>query len=52
MIFFMPRSKIKDFSYPMIVKPVNLGSSVGIRKVKDRKELEDAIDYGFEFSLS
>ncbi len=41
----------KDISYPMIVKPVNLGSSVGIRKVKDRKELEDAIDYGFEFSL-
>jgi len=41
----------KDITYPMIVKPVNLGSSVGIRKVKNREELEDAIDYGFEFSL-
>jgi len=41
----------KDIEYPMIVKPVNLGSSVGIRKVHNREELEDAIDYGFEFSL-
>ncbi len=41
----------KEIDYPMIVKPVNLGSSVGIRKVHDRAELEDAIDYGFEFSL-
>lgn len=41
----------KDIEYPMIVKPINLGSSVGIRKVKNREELEDAIDYGFEFSL-
>lgn len=41
----------KDIEYPMIVKPVNLGSSVGISKVHNREELEDAIDYGFEFSL-
>jgi len=41
----------KDIAYPMIVKPVNLGSSVGIRKVHNREELEDAIDYGFEFAL-
>jgi len=41
----------KDIEYPMIVKPVNLGSSVGIRKVHNKEELEDAIDYGFEFSL-
>lgn len=40
-----------SIEYPMIVKPVNLGSSVGIRKVHNREELEDAIDYGFEFSL-
>ena len=40
-----------DIKYPMIVKPVNLGSSVGIKKVKNREELEDAIDYGFEFSM-
>lgn len=41
----------KDIAYPMIVKPVNLGSSVGIKKVKNREELEEAIDYGFEFSM-
>jgi len=40
-----------EIEYPMIVKPVNLGSSVGIRKVHNREELVDAIDYGFEFSL-
>jgi len=40
-----------EIEYPMIVKPVNLGSSVGIRKVHNREELVNAIDYGFEFSL-
>ena len=40
-----------EIEYPMIVKPVNLGSSVGIRKVHNREELVEAIDYGFEFSL-
>jgi D-alanine-D-alanine ligase len=29
--------------YPMFVKPANLGSSVGISKVKDRSSLENAI---------
>ena len=37
-------------SYPMIVKPGNLGSSVGIKKVNDRNELQDAIEYAMEFS--
>ena len=30
--------------YPMFVKPANLGSSVGISKAHDRKELSAAID--------
>lgn len=30
--------------YPCFVKPANLGSSVGIAKVKDRQELEAALD--------
>lgn len=34
-------SKLK---YPVFVKPANLGSSVGISKVHDRKELGPAID--------
>ncbi|MHB1856281.1 MAG: D-alanine--D-alanine ligase family protein [Acidobacteriaceae bacterium] len=30
--------------YPMFVKPANLGSSVGISKAHDRKELKTAVD--------
>lgn len=36
--------------YPVIVKPINLGSSVGIRKANDRETLEDALDYAFQFA--
>jgi D-alanine-D-alanine ligase len=38
------------FSYPVIVKPINLGSSVGISKASDRKALEKAIEEAFEFA--
>src|SRR5439155_15090650 len=31
-------------NYPVFVKPANLGSSVGISKVHDRKELGPALD--------
>ncbi len=37
-------------SYPVIVKPVNLGSSVGIKKAHDREGLIKALEYAFEFS--
>ncbi len=33
----------KHLSYPMFVKPANLGSSVGISKAKNRRQLEDAL---------
>ena len=33
-----------DLGYPCFVKPANLGSSVGIAKASDRKELEAALD--------
>lgn len=36
--------------YPVIVKPVNLGSSVGIKKAKHREDLERALDYAFGFA--
>lgn len=36
--------------YPLIVKPVNLGSSVGISKVADREELFTALDLAFTFA--
>lgn len=46
---------IKDiedkFDYPVIIKPINLGSSVGIKKASNREELEDALELAFEFSL-
>ncbi|BAY71954.1 D-alanine--D-alanine ligase family protein [Anabaena sp. FACHB-709] len=33
-----------SLGYPCFVKPANLGSSVGISKVRSRQELEDALD--------
>lgn len=33
-----------DLGYPCFVKPANLGSSVGIAKVRNRQELEAALD--------
>lgn len=33
-----------EIGYPAFVKPANLGSSVGIAKVRTRKELEQALD--------
>ena len=39
-------SKLK---YPVFVKPANLGSSVGISKARDRKELGPAIDEAAKF---
>lgn len=38
------------FGYPVIVKPVNLGSSVGISKAENRQELEDALELAFRFA--
>lgn len=36
--------------YPMIVKPINLGSSVGISKANNRNELLTALETAFSFS--
>ena len=36
--------------YPVIIKPVNLGSSVGITKAHDRQSLIDAIDLAVSFA--
>ncbi len=40
----------KAMGYPVIVKPVNLGSSVGISKAVDRASLEDALNTAFGFA--
>ena len=36
-------------SYPIIVKPSRLGSSIGVSIVKDESELDYALDVAFEF---
>lgn len=35
--------------YPMFVKPSRLGSSIGIKKVKNRNELEEAIEVALHY---
>ncbi|MGB9835180.1 MAG: D-alanine--D-alanine ligase family protein [Candidatus Saccharicenans sp.] len=37
------------FEFPVFVKPANLGSSVGISKVKNRKSLRPAIELAFRY---
>lgn len=39
----------EKIAYPVIVKPVNLGSSVGIKVAKDRAGLAEALEYAFTF---
>lgn len=38
-----------ELSYPMFVKPSNLGSSIGISKAKDRQGLQEAIAIAAEY---
>ena len=40
----------KKFGYPVVVKPVNLGSSVGISKADNKAEFEDALELAFTFA--
>lgn len=40
------------FEYPVIVKPINLGSSVGIKVAKNSEELQEAIDYAFQYAMN
>ncbi len=44
-------AEIKEkIGFPLIIKPVNLGSSVGITKVNTEDELDDAIRLGISFA--
>ena len=36
--------------YPVITKPVNLGSSVGIKVAKNKEELVESLEYAFKYS--
>ena len=39
----------KELGFPVVVKPANLGSSVGISIVKHEDEFEEKVKYAFEF---
>ncbi|MCX7944045.1 MAG: D-alanine--D-alanine ligase [Deltaproteobacteria bacterium] len=43
------KNVVREFGYPLFVKPANLGSSVGISKVKNSNELEKAIAIAFRY---
>jgi D-alanine-D-alanine ligase len=38
------------FPYPVMVKPLNLGSSIGIGRADDAGELQNALEYAFQFT--
>lgn len=40
---------VATLGLPFFVKPANLGSSVGISKIKNKEEFDQKIDYAFEF---
>ena len=43
------RAAAEALGFPVFVKPANLGSSVGITKVKRAEDLEEAVDLAFEY---
>ncbi|MCF6173169.1 MAG: D-alanine--D-alanine ligase, partial [Campylobacteraceae bacterium] len=42
-------SREVNLDFPVIIKPLRLGSSIGISIVKDKNELDYALDVAFEF---
>ena len=43
------KKQIQTLGYPVVVKPANLGSSVGINYVQDEKDIEEALDEAIEY---
>lgn len=43
------REKINTLSYPLFVKPVHLGSSIGITRITKSEELENAVEVAIHF---
>lgn len=41
---------LKDFEYPLIIKPVDLSSSRGVMKINSEAELDEAIEYALGWS--
>ncbi len=40
----------EEIGFPAVVKPANLGSSVGIRLARNAVELREAVEYAFDFA--
>ncbi len=40
---------VSELSFPVIVKPANLGSSIGISKVESEDDLQDAVDVALHY---
>ena len=47
--YFTKDDKVEVEEFPVIIKPVRLGSSIGVSIVKSQEELEYALDVAFEF---
>lgn len=43
-------AKVKEIGFPVIIKPSNLGSSVGVSKATDEKQLLEAVELAGSFS--
>lgn len=41
--------RLGNFEFPLIVKPVSLGSSIGVSKVEDMEGLEEALNCAFTY---
>lgn len=41
--------QVASLGYPLIVKPVSLGSSIGVVKAKDKQQLSEAIESSFRY---
>lgn len=42
--------KVKNFTWPLIVKPTDAAGSKGVTKIDSESELEDAIDFALKYS--
>ncbi|WP_419678343.1 D-alanine--D-alanine ligase [Aliarcobacter lanthieri] len=47
--YFIKNDNIKVDMFPVILKPIKLGSSIGVSIVKNQEELQYALDVAFEF---
>lgn len=41
--------KVEELSYPAIIKPVHLGSSIGVQVIKDRESLISSVETAFKY---